>query len=182
MAQWVQARLAFFAEVDRPRRRRGGRWEEMVERALVLCGSVGPVDGEAAMEVDGEGGKGGGGGHDQEQCFLCEGQVVVDPHLNLTVRCERNHVLGRCMETFLIINTPEYWECPLCNSMARPMLPAVVVGEGGERGGGRGEEGGEGHESMSAGNFLQRPSWLRPWQTRGMSCLFCNVPCRLVNT
>ncbi len=141
MAQWVHARLAFFAQVDRPTRRQGGTWEDMVQYALVLC-AQGP--GEAG----------------EEHCLLCEGVVPLDPMMNPTVACAQGHVLSRCMETLRVVESVAYWECPLCNSMACPE-------EGGGKGGG-----------------VPRPAWLRPWHMRGrgVSCLYCHVPCQLVNT
>jgi len=149
MAQWVQARLAFFVEVDRPRRRRGGSWEGMVREVMALCASI-------EGEEEGE----------EEKCVVCEGKVPIDPMMNLTVACENGHVLGRCMETFTLIKTPEYWECPLCSIMACPSYS-------GER---------EGGGVMGREGWLRRPAWLRPWHGRGMMCLYCNVPCQLVNT
>lgn len=117
----------------------------------------------------------------EERCFLCDSALVdtaADGDDNVDVTCqhpESPHCLLRCMETLRVVDSAECWECPLCAAAARPHLPAsasatAMAAEG------VGDDGGD-------WAFETRPTWLAPFHGGGgVWCLFCHVPCRLVNT
>lgn len=116
----------------------------------------------------------------EERCFLCEsalGDDALDDDADGTtmVTCqnpEAPHRLLRCMETLRVVASAEYWECPLCAAAARPHLPPAPA---------EAAVGGNGDEGASW-PFETRPAWLAPFYGGGgVWCLFCHVPCRLVN-
>jgi hypothetical protein len=158
MTRWVRANLEFLQELDRPQGSEGVTWESLASQVEAVSGQ--PAGGKEGEEEEEE----------EERCVICDGAMLSDEMRNSTGTCVRGHVVGRCMETFMLLRSSEVWECPLCNSMAAPSRASL------------GQEGERFENETSTGVLLERPSWLKPWHTRGMTCLFCNVPCRLANT
>lgn len=115
----------------------------------------------------------------EELCFLCGGLVqwTNEPGAPDEARCAEGHVLGRCMETLLIIDSIEYWECRCCMRKARPHQAPPPRAQGGA--------------ADDAPEAVEGPGWMRPpWLAEdgrgtqagaGVWCLFCQVPCMLVN-
>jgi hypothetical protein len=122
----------------------------------------------------------------QEHCFLCDSpldntggtssstDVAADAGQIQCRHPETPHRLARCMETLRVVASAECWECPLCAAVARPHLPLMWGGKGG---------GATGDAAAGyAWSFETRPAWLAPFHGGGgVWCLFCHVPCRLLN-
>jgi hypothetical protein len=56
-----------------------------------------------------------------EKCMLCDAAVPFTRQT--TAQCEAGHMLPRCAQTQLVLDSFEYWECSLCKSLTRPHLP-----------------------------------------------------------
>jgi hypothetical protein len=116
----------------------------------------------------------------QEQCFLCDSPLAGlptdsgsdDDNVAVCQHPEAPHRLARCMETLCVITSAEYWECPLCGAAARPHLPASIAVAAMDD-----------DDRVGAWPFEKRAPWLAPFhEGGGVWCLFCHVPCRLLNT
>ena len=114
-----------------------------------------------------------------EKCFLCDANVPFEEGFGASAKCTAGHVLTRCSETLLVIETAQYWDCAICNAMIRPHFsPPSAVGGGAADDVQVIEKGIQKHRI----SWLTRPSWLAPWQSHGIWCLYCNVKCSLANT